>query len=399
MTTPSAVPPSVLPLAEPAPQRRRTLILLVIAVALFWSSLYFYASTLPVYVQSKSQDLAAVGVVLAMYGLWQGLVRFPLGILSDWFGRRKPFILLGFVFAALGALLMGSATGATGLITGRAVTGLAAAAWVPMTVFFSSLFPKEEAVRATALLTLSNTLSRMVATGINGTLNKMGGYELAFWVAIGAAALGVLVVLPIREVARAPKRPSATRILALISNRHVLLPAGLSIVAQYIAWSTTFGFLPVLARNLGADGQTQSLLLSLNLGVGLAGNLITTALARRGVNTRLIYLSFLVLFAGVTIAGLSTSISMILVAQLLLGLGDGISGPLLMGMCIQKINDTERSTAMGLYQAVYAIGMFGGPWLSGILADRMGIPPMFLLTAFVTVVVAMIGARFLTRGE
>ena len=37
---------------------------------------------------------------------------------------------------------------------------------------------------------------------------------------------------------------------------------------------------------------------------------------------------------------------------------------------------------MGLHQAVYAIGMFAGPWLSGILADAMGIRPMFGVTAF-----------------
>ena len=37
----------------------------------------------------------------------------------------------------------------------------------------------------------------------------------------------------------------------------------------------------------------------------------------------------------------------------------------------------KRATAMGLFQAVYAIGMFTGPWLSGILADAIGLQPMF----------------------
>jgi MFS family permease len=32
---------------------------------------------------------------------------------------------------------------------------------------------------------------------------------------------------------------------------------------------------------------------------------------------------------------------------------------------------------MGLFQAVYAVGMFSGPWLSGILADVIGLQPMF----------------------
>jgi MFS family permease len=36
---------------------------------------------------------------------------------------------------------------------------------------------------------------------------------------------------------------------------------------------------------------------------------------------------------------------------------------------------------MGLHQAVYASGMFAGPWLSGILADAVGLRPMLGITA------------------
>ena len=56
---------------------------------------------------------------------------------------------------------------------------------------------------------------------------------------------------------------------------------------------------------------------------------------------------------------------------LLAGCSSGVNYPLLMGMSIQFVAETERATAMGLHQAVYAIGMFAGPWLSGMLADSL----------------------------
>ena len=93
-----------------------------------------------------------------MYGLWQGLLRLPLGIAADWLGRRKPFILLGFGLSALGAWMMGTAVNASGILVGRAMTGLAAASWVPLMVLFSSQFAPREAVRATALLSVVNSL-------------------------------------------------------------------------------------------------------------------------------------------------------------------------------------------------------------------------------------------------
>jgi DHA1 family multidrug resistance protein-like MFS transporter len=60
-----------------------------------------------------------------------------------------------------------------------------------------------------------------------------------------------------------------------------------------------------------------------------------------------------------------------------------------MGLSIQQVADAERTTAMGLHQAVYAIGMFGGPWLSGLLADAMGIRSTFGMTAFLCLVLGL----------
>ena len=128
--------------------RRLMIALYAVAVFLYWMGLYLYVPTLPTYVQTKSDNLALVGVVLSQYGLWQAVIRLPLGIVVDWLGWRKPFIVGGFVLVGLGALTMGLATGVNGLIVGRAVTGLAAGTLVVLVAAFSSLFPPHEAVRA-----------------------------------------------------------------------------------------------------------------------------------------------------------------------------------------------------------------------------------------------------------
>jgi hypothetical protein len=75
--------------------RRLTVALFTIAAFLYWVALYLYVPTLPTYVQSKTHNLALVGTVLSMYGLWQAIIRLPLGIVTDWLGWRKPFILIG----------------------------------------------------------------------------------------------------------------------------------------------------------------------------------------------------------------------------------------------------------------------------------------------------------------
>jgi MFS transporter, DHA1 family, multidrug resistance protein len=67
-----------------------------------------------------------------------------------------------------------------------------------------------------------------------------------------------------------------------------------------------------------------------------------------------------------------------------------------MGMSIEHVEGSQRSTAMGLHQAVYAIGMFAGPWLSGILAKSLGLQPMFGITAVGVLILALLGTRKLS---
>jgi len=66
-------------------------------------------------------------------------------------------------------------------------------------------------------------------------------------------------------------------------------------------------------------------------------------------------------------------------------------------MSIEHVADDERTTAMGLHQAVYAIGMFSGPSLSGILSDAMGIQPMFGVTAVACLAVGLVVPRWIVE--
>ena len=310
------------------------------------------------------------------------------------------FIMAGLALAGLGAWVMGTADTGTGLLVGRAISGLAAGTWVPLTVAFSSLFPAQEAIRATAILGFVGSAAQVACTGVTGSLNDLGGYSLAFTLAAGAGALGVLVVLLMREKRRAPRRPSVVEVGHIVTRRDVLLPSLLAAVSQYTNWAVTFGFLPILAEQLGATDVALSLLMSMHIAIVTVMMLAAAGLVNRIGARRLALLSFVLMAVGTVLAALAQSLAMITVAQILLGIAQGITYPVLMGMSIRDVADSQRNTAMGLHQSVYAIGMFAGPWLSGILADAIGIRPMFGVTAFACLALGVVLIRLLpARGE
>jgi MFS family permease len=361
--------------------RGRSSALYVAAVLLYWISLYLYLPTLPTYVQRKAESLALVGVILSQYGLWQALIRIPLGIAADWLGRRKPFIVGGILLSGLGAWLMGTAETASGLGAGRAITGLAAGTWVPLIAAFSSLFRPQEAVRATAILTGVGSVGRVLATSMTGVLNETSGYALAFFLAAGVAGLAVVAILLTRETPRPAQPPSARSLGSLATRRDVLIPSLLGAVGQYAAWAVPFGFLPIRAAQLGAGDVVQSALVSLHIALVTLGSFGTAAIVRRMSARRLVAGGFVLLSAGIGGAALAPTLAWVFGAQVCIGLAQGVSYPVLMGMSIENVSDAERTTATGLHQAVYAIGMFAGPWLSGLLADALGIAAMFGVTA------------------
>jgi len=213
-----------------------------------------------------------------------------------------------------------------------------------------------------------------------------------------AAVIAVLVILPSREVHIPARAPSLRSFWAVLSRRDVLLPSVLSMVFQYANWATTFGFVPILAQGLGASDVILSLMLSMNILVISLGNLATTAMVIRFGERNMVYASFVLIVLGVAGSAAAPTLGWLFVAQLCIGLSQGVGYPVLMGLSIRDVEESQRTTAMGLHQSIYAIGMFAGPAFTGMLAAATGIPTAFYVTATVTLVIGLAGTRLMRGG-
>lgn len=360
---------------------RRRLAAFLAASFFYWVSQYLYVPTLPEYVRLRTTSLAAVGIVLSMYGLWQALVRFPLGIAVDKTGRGRLFLILGFLAGACGALVVAFGRSLGVLTLGRALAGIGAGTWVPLTVVFTALFPARQAVVATSLLTFSGSFGRMIATSLTGFLNNLGGYSLAFYLAVASAAAAVFVVSVVRLEPQETRQVSLRSVAKILVRGDVLLPSIISAVGQFGNWGVIYGFMPILAARIGANGVLQSLLVSANIIAFTAGNLLATIAVRRFSRTTLLYLSTATYASGIWLIAAGHTIAFFFAGTILMGIGNGFSYPTLMGLAIERVDQAQRSTAMGIHQSVYAIGMFAGPWIGGILAELVGIRWTFVVIA------------------
>ena len=98
----------------------------------------------------------------------------------------------------------------------------------------------------------------------------------------------------------------------------------------------------------------------------------------------MVLLGFIILISGISVAYYGKDLAFIFFAQALIGFAIGICEPLLMGMSIHTLAESDQSTALGFHQTIYAVGMFSGPFLSGLLASKFGFQNMFLITSVST---------------
>jgi predicted MFS family arabinose efflux permease len=128
------------------------------------------------------------------------------------------------------------------------------------------------------------------------------------------------------------------------------------------------------------------------------GSLIVNRITNRIGPRRVVVLSFVLFFVGSILAAVAGSIATLIISQIFLGLALGFSYPTLMGLSIRTVIESERTIAMGLHQTLYALGMFIGPALSGVLAQLFGISRMFAITAIIALVLGIWGAQLLDRN-
>jgi predicted MFS family arabinose efflux permease len=377
--------------ADPSPYRS-SILLSYLCTMLLWGAVYIYMPILSSYSKLVSGSLQAAGLVMGAYGLSQIILRIPLGVWSDRLRRRKPFILLGFLFdvlANLGLILSGS----TGMLFLSVFTaGIAASMWVPFTVLYSSYFPLGRIARSMSLIMFFSRLAQISANYTGGKIADAWGWTVPFYVGLGLSILGLLLAVGISEV-RPEKSSNLTlqKVLRVGRNRMLLTASFLCILMQFSNFAIAYGFSPIFAQQLGASKSDLGVLLFWYLLPNLAGTLLSGTFIRRYLADRwILTVGFLLTSGAVFCIPLTGRLSTLFLVQAINGTGVGLVFPLLMGLSIQSIPREQQATAMGFFQSLYAIGMSLGPILSGVFAQEIGLTSVFVLNG----ILVFIGAVF-----
>ncbi|MGC2339251.1 MAG: MFS transporter, partial [Pseudolabrys sp.] len=166
-----------------------------------------------------------IGEALGIYGLTQGLLQIPFGLLSDRIGR-KIMIVAGLVLFGIGSAVAAISTSIDGVIVGRALQGAGAVGSVILALV-ADLTSEESRTAAMAMVGITIGASFLVALLAGPVVANFIGVSGIFWLMVGLAALGIAItefVVPMAQRISVHRDAEAVPALlgAVLRNRELL---------------------------------------------------------------------------------------------------------------------------------------------------------------------------------
>ena len=344
-----------------------------LATTFFWASEYCHVPFFTPYLRTLGLTATLISFLVGCYGFTQLCIRIPLGIFADMSGRYRFLVRAGCFFTTVSSLGLYMTQNVPLMFFFRVLAGVAASTWVAFTVMYTGYFKPEESGKAIAQINGFNNSGKLLAFFLGSATATVWGYQAPLLMSCVTGFIAIFLSFFIKENDSKRKPMQPKELLKVFMDMSVLLPALLAAVLQMLGQGTAFSFTSDVARSLGANaveiGVSSCLFTATQIG---AVFFINSAWAGKRERKNMIAAGFLLYTLYCVMIGFTPNMWVMYAAQIIGGFANAILTSVLMASCIQYIAPEKKSTAMGLYQAVYGIGMTAGPVIMGAFVDIWG---------------------------
>ncbi|MFW6238904.1 MAG: MFS transporter [Halanaerobiales bacterium] len=360
-------------------------------ISLYWFSLYIYLGVLAPFISDRGANYTEIGVVLAFFGLAYLIFRLPVGFCFGYFRGVKVLLAVGLFLGMVSSFGFWYFTSPVILMIFRLLAGISAVIWLTYTGV-PGYFNTRNADRVTGIINSFTRLGQISAVFIGGMVASFFGRGAPFLIAAVGGASALVLVLRNRE--RTPARYRVVKLSELVSllNKRgsVLIISLLAAVYQFVIFSTTFGFVPLYASEIGAGNFQLGLLMTLTILATIVGSILCGVYFVRLLGEKkMVVTGFVILTIACSLIPFIGSVFWLYIIQIISGIGQGFVFSLLIDMSVRNISRSNRGLVSGVFQMVYGLGMFAGPLVVGIMADLAGLSIGFWLVGGASLVGAV----------
>lgn len=359
--------------------------LFLIIVVLFWFAQYVYIPFQNPYLAACGVSSQMIGLIVGTYGIAQCIMRLPAGIFADLISKSKVFILAGVLSAGTASVIRIISPDKLGFLVGNIFSGIASSMWISYMVYFASFYKKDESSKATGTIIAFNNIGMLLGFVVSTIFYDKFGMRFICLLSAVSGALGAVLSMFVKE--------HRNNIVCLISvkdcinackNKNLIFFSILALVQQGIQMSTTMSFTNQILKSLNAD----SIIIGMSSIIYMISAVLSAAFASSKLCARkgpVFWIPFVFVLVSVyCILVPLAGIKLIFVLQILPGMSTGVLLSLITSESMKEADVCTKSTAMGMFQAVYAIGMFIFPIIAGEIANAYSMKTAYFVLAIVS---------------
>jgi MFS family permease len=211
-------------------------------------------------IELKDETPALIGIALGSYGLSQGLLQMPMGMLSDRFGRKR-IIAIGLTLFVLGSLWGALTTSIYGMIAARVIQGTGAVGSV-LIALLADLTPDTMRTKAMAVVGATIGLSFSLAMVLSPGIAYLFGLSGIFYFTVILGLIGLMILWWI--IPSPPKEPfhydaeAKPRFLKEVLKNPHLQRLNAGIFSQHFILTSTFFAIPIILQQFISDNSLTS---------------------------------------------------------------------------------------------------------------------------------------------
>jgi MFS family permease len=306
-----------------------------------------------------------IGLALGAYGLTQGVLQIPFGLLSDRIGR-KTVISAGLVLFGVGSAVAGLATSIEGVLLGRILQGTGAVGSAIL-ASVADLTREEVRTRAMAMIGMTIGFSFVIAIVLGPVLAGAIGVPGIFWLTAGFAAIGIGIaqgaVPTPAAIVRHRDAEAVPALFARVLRNGELLRLDFGIFALHVVLTASFLAVPALfasSLQIANGGEWRIYLPVLAASVVLM--VPAVILAEKGGRMKEVLIAAIALLAAsIGAMAVAGSIGAVLVVALIgFFTAFNVMEAMLPSLVTKSAPADAKGTATGIYSSAQFLGIFVG---------------------------------------
>ncbi len=380
--------------------------LLLLIVVLFWFAQYVYVPFQTPYLLAAQVSSGTVGIIIGVYGFSQMILRMPVGIMADLNGKHKLFIITGVAASALASVFRILLPPQEGFLIGNILSGFASAMWISFMVLYASYFSKNKMQKAMGLILAANNIGILGGFVLSTILYNEFGMNFICMLSVGSGIPALILSFFIKndnkEINKSKKTASPTlrSLVKVYIDKRLILFSLLILIQLVVLMATCMSFTAQVAHELNASAN-QIGLLSIVYIISAVLSSYFAALEfaqRQGAGFWIPVIMFLLALYCFIVPN-AASPNILIISQILAGLSTGILFSFCTTEALKNVPLEKRSTAMGYFQAIYAVGMTVIPMFAGAVSEKYGLSTAFYIEGITALLATLAAIIFFVRKK